>query len=72
MVDLPAPDRPVNHTTHGLLALDGARARSCSTSIACQWTFCGAAQREVEHAGADRGVGEPVDEDEAADVAVVA
>ena len=38
----------------GLLALE--RARACLlTSSACQWMFC-AAQREVQHAGADRVV----------------
>ena len=32
----------------------------------------GAHQREIDHAGADRGVGEAVDQDEAAGVAIVA
>ena len=33
--------------------------------------FCGAAQREMDHAGADGAVGEAVDQDEAAGVVVL-
>ena len=39
IVDLPEPDRPVNHTTHGLCPLSAACA-CLLTSIACQWMFC--------------------------------
>ncbi|MCY1523097.1 hypothetical protein D9M68_579820 [compost metagenome] len=39
MVDLPAPDSPVNQTTRGDWCLSAAWARR-STSMACQWTFC--------------------------------
>ena len=35
IVDLPEPDRPVNHSTPGRLALD-RRARALSTSSSCQ------------------------------------
>ena len=37
MVDLPAPERPVNHRMHGLLALELGAGTACSTSSACQW-----------------------------------
>jgi hypothetical protein len=70
MVDLPAPERPVNHSTRGFWPFM-ARAPSLSTSSACQWMFCAAAQGEVQHARAHRAVGDPVDEDEAAEVAVL-
>ena len=56
MVDLPAPDRPVNHSTAGLWRFSAARARLVVTSSACQWMLVRAAQREVDHAGADRRV----------------
>ena len=71
MVDLPAPERPVNHSTHGLLALErGARARLVDVER-LPVDVLRAAQREVEQAGADGGVGQPVDQDEAAGVAVL-
>ena len=71
MVDLPEPDRPVNHSTAGFWPLSSARA-CLFTSSACQWTLVARLQAEIDHAGADRGVGEAVDQDEAARVAVVA
>ena len=39
MVDLPEPDRPVNHSTAGLLALHGGARAVLFTSSACQWTL---------------------------------
>ena len=48
-----------------------ARARLPVTSSACQWMLVAAAQPEVDHAGADRRVGEAVDQDEGAGLAVL-
>ena len=39
MVDLPAPERPVNHSTAGRWFLAAARV-ALLTSSACQWMFC--------------------------------
>jgi bifunctional enzyme CysN/CysC len=39
MVDLPAPERPVNHSTLGLCPSKAARLSLC-TSSACQWMLC--------------------------------
>ncbi|MNE78387.1 hypothetical protein D3C80_1747900 [compost metagenome] len=39
MVDLPAPDSPVNQSTRGVWPFRQARALP-STSMACQCTFC--------------------------------
>ena len=71
MVDLPAPDRPVNHSTRRLLALAARRAPPCRRRRACQWMLCARRSAKCSMPGADRVVGQPVDEDEAAGVAVV-
>ncbi len=39
MVDLPAPDSPVNHSTTGRCLFWAARA-ALSTSTGCRWMFC--------------------------------
>ena len=39
MVDLPAPDRPVNHSTAGFWSFSAACV-SRLTSSACQWMLC--------------------------------
>ena len=71
MVDLPAPDRPVNHITHGLLSLQlGARLLVDVERLPVH--VLRAAQREVQQAGADRVVGDAVDQDEPAEIAVLA
>ena len=70
MVDLPEPDRPVNHSTRRLLpGLAGARRLVHVERLPMD--VGGAAQREVDEAHADRVVGEAVDDDEAAEVAVL-
>ena len=69
MVDLPAPERPVNHSTQGFCPLMAARARLVHVER-LPVHVAGAPEREVQHAGADRVVGDAVDEDEAAGVAV--
>ena len=45
MVDLPAPESPVNHSTAGFCPAIAARAFLC-TSTACQWMF--AARRSAK------------------------
>ena len=70
MVDLPAPDSPVSHRTHGFWPLRLERAplsilRSLPVDVG------GAAQGKGDHAAGDRRVGHPVDQDEAAHVAVL-
>ena len=70
MVDLPEPDRPVNHSTTGLWPFSVSRsARLISSGLRVD--VGRAAQAELDHAGADRGVGVAVDQDEGAGVAVV-
>ena len=71
MVDLPEPDRPVNHSTAGCWPFSAARA-ALSTSSACQWMLVARRRPKCDHAGADRRVGVAVDQDEGAGVAVVA
>ena len=71
MVDLPEPDRPVNQRTAGFWLFSSARA-CLLTSSACQWMLAARRSGEVDHAGADRGIGEAVDQDESAGGAVVA
>ena len=70
MVDLPAPERPVNHSTQAS-GPSARRAAGLLTSSACQWMFCARRSAKCEHAGADGVVGDAVDQDEAAGVAVV-
>ena len=70
MVDLPEPDRPVNQRQRGCWPLIAARA-ALSTSSVLPVDVGGAAQGEIQHAGGDRGVALAVDQDEAAQRAVV-
>ncbi len=70
IVDLPLPERPVIHSTHGRCPFC-ARARVLVDFGRLPVDVLRAAQREVQHAGADRPVAEAVDDDEAAHVAVV-
>ena len=71
MVDLPEPDRPVNHSTAGFWPfMAGARLLVHVQRLPMH--IGRAAQAEIDHARADRGVGEAVDQDEAAGVAIVA
>ena len=71
MVDLPAPDKPVNHNTHGFwLGERGARLLVHIDGLPVD--VGGAPQGEVDDAHADGAVGEAVDDDEAAEVAVLA
>ena len=70
IVDLPAPDSPVNHTTHGWCPL--RRACACLlTSIACQWMFCDRRSAKCSRPAPIVFVGQAVDQDEAAGVAVL-
>ena len=71
MVDLPEPDRPVNHSTAGFWPFMRGAGRLVHVQR-LPMDIGGAAQAEIDHAGADRGVGEAVDQDEAAGIAIVA
>ena len=71
IVDLPEPDRPVNHTQRGAWPLS-ARARGLVDVEVLPVDVAGAAQREVERAGGDGRVALAVDQDEAAELAIVA
>ena len=66
MVDLPAPDRPVNHSTAGFWFFSAACASRRDVER-LPMDVLRAAQREVQHARRDRGVGQLVDQDEAAE-----
>ena len=71
MVDLPAPDRPVNQSTHGFWPFSaGARGLVDLERLPVDVGARGAAPKSIMP-GADRGVGEAVDQDEAARVAVL-
>ena len=70
MVDLPAPERPVSHSTQARCPF--WRARTClSTSSACQCTFCERRSAKLIRPAPTVLVAQPVDEDEAAERAVV-
>jgi hypothetical protein len=56
IVDLPAPDRPVNHSTQGRCPFSAARAGATSSVLPVD--VVRAAQREVQHARADGVVAE--------------
>ena len=71
MVDLPAPDSPVNQTIAGVWCFSAARS-ALPISSGCQWMIGSPPQAEIDHAGADSMVGEPVDDDEGAGPAVLA
>src|SRR5215471_7660777 len=64
IVDLPAPERPVNHSSTGLCPF--SRARGLGDFEGLGIGVCGAAQREADHAGADSSVAVAIDQNEAA------
>ena len=53
MVLLPAPDSPVNHSTTGFWPFDAAARADLVHVQVLQVDVVRAAQREVQHAGAD-------------------
>ena len=66
MVDLPAPDRPVNHSTAGFWPFSvGVRLAADVEVLAVDVER--PAQREMEHPACDRRIGQLVDQDEAAE-----
>ena len=69
MVDLPAPERPVYQRTQARCCLMAARAALVHLQR-LPVDVLRAAQREVQHAGADRLAGQPIDDQEAARVVV--
>ena len=69
IVDLPAPDRPVNHRIAGRWCFRAARACLGRPSASCRWMLVARRRREGDQPGADRRVGEAVDQDEGAGVA---
>ena len=69
IVDLPDPDRPVNHTTAGPWSFWPARA-ALSTFTSCQWMLCERRSAKCSRPGTDGDVGQLVDDDEATGVAV--
>ena len=65
MVDLPAPDRPVNHSTLGFCEF--CRARETPVDVdGLPMDVLRTAQREIKHAGTDGAVSQSVDQDESA------
>ena len=70
MVDLPAPERPVNHRTVGRWPALRPRA-DLGHVERLPMHVGGAAQGEIDEPHADRVVGEAVDDDEAAKLAVL-
>ena len=68
MVDFPAPESPVNQSTHGPLHLQ-RRADVLGDRQRLLPHIETAAQSKIHGAGGDRGVGEAVDQDEAAGLA---
>ena len=71
MVDLPAPGEAGEPEHARLLAASSPARAVLSTSSACQWMFCARRSAKRSMPGADGVVGEPVDQDEAAGVAVL-
>ena len=70
MVDLPAPESPVNHNTQGFCSLR-PRPRCLVDRQLLPPHIGRAAQAELDHARRDGGVGETVDQDERAGVGVL-
>ena len=71
MVDLPEPESPVNHSTQGSWPLRlGAGLRVHVERLPMD--VGRAPETELDHAGADRRIGEAVDDDETAGVAIFA
>ena len=71
MVDFPAPERPVNHSTHGRLRLQlGARLLvDIEQRASARFASAGG---EVQHTGANRVVGQAVDQNEATEIPILA
>ena len=60
--------REAGEPQHGrLLVLEPPRASRWLTSSACQWMFCARRRAKWIMPGADRAVGDAVDQDEAAE-----
>ena len=70
IVDLPAPDRPVNQTMAGFCLFSAARSRLADEER-LPVDVGAAPQPEGDHAGADGMIGEAVDDDEGAGPAVL-
>ena len=70
IVDLPAPDRPVNQTMAGFCLLSAARC-GLADQERLPVDIGAAPQPEGDHAGADRMIGEAVDDDERAGAAIL-
>ena len=70
IVDLPAPERPVNQRIAGFCRLSAARS-ALPISSGCQWILVPRRSAELDHAGADGAVGEAIDDDEGAGLAVL-
>jgi hypothetical protein len=69
IVDLPAPERPVNQSTLRTLAL--LRRLGLARDVdGLPVDVGGAAQGEVQKAGGDGGVADLVDQDEAAEIVI--
>ena len=66
MVDLPAPDRPVNHSTAGFWPLMRGVGLAADVEMLAM-DVERAPKREMQHSARDRGVGQLVDQDEAAE-----
>ena len=66
MVDLPAPERPVNHSTAGFWPFRCGMGLAADVEVLAM-DVQRAAQREMQHAAGDRRVGELVDQDEPAE-----
>ena len=66
MVDLPAPDRPVNHSTAGCWPLIRGVGLAADVEVLAM-DVERPAKREMDHPRGDRRVGQFVDQDEAAE-----
>ena len=70
MVDLPEPDSPVNQSTQGCCPFSLDRAPLVDGER-LPLDVGGAPQAELDHARSDRGMGEAVDQDEAAGLGIL-
>ena len=70
MVDLPAPGRPVNHSTAGRWCIRRDTFGLADRQV-LMMDIGGPAQREIDHAGGDRFVRIAIDQDEGAGIAIV-
>lgn len=72
MVDLPAPERSVNHSMHGFWPFwPFWSARALVHIDGLDVSILGAAQRKIEQPPADRVVRQPIDKDEPAGIPVL-